>query len=99
MSPTTFGVGDRVDITCSVSPVNSAFTYSWTKDGNPLSSVSDSIITFTAIGNADYGVYTCTVIHGSLTSAVIDAVTFNAESKLHLHFFLILIIYTLNSRC
>lgn len=73
-SPSSFEVGARVDITCNVSPADSAYTYSWTMDGTALSGQSAKTVTYVAFGLANFGDYVCTVHHGSLSSPASDAV-------------------------
>jgi hypothetical protein len=93
LSATNFNVGDRVDLTCSVTPANSAYTYEWSKDSTVLSSQTCRVVTFTAFALADFGSYTCKVVFGSLSSPVSDAVTVAALCKLVELSLLFLLIY------
>ncbi|XP_070186761.1 cell adhesion molecule CEACAM5-like [Littorina saxatilis] len=78
-TPSSFEVGVRVDITCSVTPTDPTYTYSWTKDSVAISGQSGHTITYTAFGVSDFGDFACTVHHGSLTSPASDAVNVAAQ--------------------
>ena len=72
VQPTSFTIGDAVNVLCATTSTGSSLSYAWQRSGVSLP-VTSSQLSIASFSNSDTGSYTCTAKTSSLQSAVSDA--------------------------
>ena len=74
--------GSQVTLTCTSRPYGAGSTYTFIKDGNPLTSQSGSAYVINNVTSSHSGTYTCKVTVNSLTSVASSSSVITVRGEL-----------------